>query len=226
MAQEAYVGLLPPVKFTPEDMLAAQQHLNHYQHAFEQRFEQSHSHSMHLGTYYASPQPQHPPAWTQNMLYPPHPPYQYYRDSREEERLLKLEKRKENNRRSARKSVMLRKAKEKVVASKAVACLDQNDSIRKHILLLNQRLKGIHEQNNALRKQLNQPISANNPYEPNLPPKVLFPDHVIFRMDKVKELDLIKEVLLSNSNSSHDQILEDLETDFQIRHLGKKQKLV
>lgn len=221
------MGLLPPVKFMPEDMLAAQYILNHYNHDF-----QHFAHSVNLGTYYASPQPQHPPTWTQNLphlLHPPHPPlpsYQSFRNSHEEQKLRKLEERREKNRRSARKSVMLRKAKEKVVASKAVACLDQNDTIRKHISRLNQKIKDIHNQNNELRKELNQPISENNPYEPNLPPKVLFPDHVIFRMDKVKELDLIKEVLLSNSNSSHDQILEELETNFQIRHLGKKQKLV
>lgn len=166
----------------------------------------------HAYVHHAS-QPQSHPAWTHQPLKPLKPLKPLHV---EDERLRKLEKRKESNRLSAKRSKMKQKAKLDEVVSTAVACHDQNNIIRAQIRDYYDALKNINDENNQLRKELNQPASNDIPTEPNLPPKVLLPDRIIYQMDKAKEDDFIQEVLLTPPS----KCIEQLETEFQIRHLA------
>lgn len=163
----------------------------------------AHAYAHHAYAHHAS-QPH--PAWTQQPLKPLH---------LEDERLRKLEKRKESNRLSAKRSKMKQKAKLDEVVSTAVAYHDQNTIIRAQIRDYYHTLKKINDDNNQLRKELNQPVSNDIPKEPDLPPEVLLPDRIIYRMDKAKENDFIQEVLLTPPS----KCIEQLETEFKIRHL-------
>lgn len=212
MAQQAYLPLLPPVQFTPNDMagLQVQQFTQDHSQFDYRNFHQgmAHAYAHHAYAHHAS-QPQSHPAWTQQPLKPLKPLHH------EDERLRKLEKRKESNRLSAKRSKMKQKAKLDEVVSTAVACHDQNTIIRAQIRDYYHALKKINDDNNQLRKELNQPVSNDIPKEPNLPPQVLLPDRIIYQMDKAKENDFIQEVLLTPPS----KCIEQLETEFKIRHL-------
>lgn len=209
MAQQAYLPLLPPAQFGPGDMIAVQQFTQNPPqfdfHSFQQGM--AHAYALHAS------QQQHHPAWT-------HQPRQRHHLSHKEARLRKIEERREANRLSAKRSKMKQKAKIDETVSTAVACHDHNNIIRAQIQDWHRALKNINDQNNKFRKELNQPVSNDIPQEPNLPPRVLLPDRIIFRMEKAKEDELIQDVLFTNNTTPQSKCIEQLETEFKIRHFA------
>ena len=218
MAQQAYLPVPPAVQFGPGDMTAVQPFTHNRPqfdfHSFQQGM--APAYSLHA----SQPQPQHHPAWTHQLLQP----RQRHHLSYKEARLRKLEERREANRLSAKRSKMKQKAKFEETVSTAVACHRHNNIIRAQIQDCHHDLKKINDQNNQFRKELNQAVSNDIPEEPNLPPRVLLPDRIIYRMDKAKEDDFIQEVLLSNNTTPPSKCIEQLETEFRIRHLAGFEK--